>query len=169
VVLLLRSHCLFTCPIDAIHSSRTVPRFQRSLLPSYRHGHRLVSPRGSLSYWPDYYTPLYPTTCNNPIGQHHITETFHRTHFSLYKLRNGARGFLLGSWTLMIGPVDFSETSVRNSTICCVITQKSAVLRFTDWDLRFSRTWPWRFWLWKRQDHRPVATLSSSRWFNGKS
>ena len=130
MVLLLRSHCLFTCPIDAIHSSRTLPRFQRSLLPTYRHGHRLVSPRGLLSYWPDYHTPLYPTTCNNPIGQHH------RPHFSLYKLRNGARGFLLGSWTLMIGPVDFSETSVRNSTIFCVITQKSAVLRFTD--LRFA-------------------------------
>jgi len=26
----------------------------------------------------------------------------------------------------------FSETSVRKSTIFCVITQKSAVLRFTD-------------------------------------
>ena len=33
---------------------------------------------------------------------------------SLYKLRNGAKGFLLDSWTLRMGLIGCSEMSVRN-------------------------------------------------------
>ena len=39
---------------------------------------------------------------------------FHHPHSSLYKLRIGARGFLLDSWTLRAGPIGCPETSIRN-------------------------------------------------------
>ena len=62
----------------------------------------------------DHYTPVHSTTCNNPVGWHHATETFHCPHFSLYKLCITATGFLLGSWTLTMGPKGCPKMSVRN-------------------------------------------------------
>jgi hypothetical protein len=55
-----------------------------------------------------------PTTCNNPTAWYHTTESFHRPDSSLYKLRIGTTGFLLGSWTLSMGPIGCPEISVRN-------------------------------------------------------
>lgn len=34
----------------------------------------------------NYHSPLHPSSCYNPIGWHHTTETFHHTHSSLHKL-----------------------------------------------------------------------------------
>jgi len=48
------------------------------------------------------------------VGRNLKVETFHRPHSFLYKLRIGATGFLLDSWTLIMGPTDCPETSVRN-------------------------------------------------------
>ena len=68
----------------------------------------------SLSSCTDHYTPVHSTTCNSPVGWHHATETFHCPHLSLYKLCITATGFLLGSWTLTMGPKSCPKTSVRN-------------------------------------------------------
>ena len=45
-----------------------------------------------------------------------ILRHFHRPQSSLYTyiLRFGATGFLLDSWTLRMGPISYSEMSVRN-------------------------------------------------------
>ena len=48
----------------------------------------------SLSSCTDHLTPLHPTTCNNPIGCHHATQTCHPSHSSLYELHIGATGLL---------------------------------------------------------------------------
>ena len=76
-------------------------------LDSFYHG-------ALLSSCTDYNTPLHLTTCNNPIGWHHATETFHHLHSSLYKLCIGVTGFLLDSWTLRMGPICWHKMSERN-------------------------------------------------------
>ena len=67
-----------------------------------------------LSSHTDYHTPLHPTTCNNPIGWHHTTETLHLPHACLYKRNTVTRGFPVDSWTLRMGPICCLETLVRN-------------------------------------------------------
>jgi hypothetical protein len=78
--------------------------------------HRLEFPRWRSVclqlHWPPY--PLHPTTCNNRIGWHHTTETFHSPHSFLYKLFIEATSFLLVSWTLRKGPIYCPETSVQS-------------------------------------------------------
>jgi hypothetical protein len=64
-----------------------------------------------LSCCTDYHTPVHPTTCNNPVGWHHTAKIVHHPRSLPYELRIG---FLLGSWTLRMGPIGRPETSVRN-------------------------------------------------------
>jgi hypothetical protein len=42
--------------------------------------------------------PSIPKTCNNPIGWHHTTVTFHLPHSSLYKLRIGSTCLVVHGW-----------------------------------------------------------------------
>jgi hypothetical protein len=76
--------------------------------------HNKIKRKGaSLSNCTENQTRLYPATCNNPIGRHHITETFHHQHSSLYEIRIGPTGFIFYSGTLRMGPIGCPETSVR--------------------------------------------------------
>jgi hypothetical protein len=77
--------------------------------------HNKIKRKGaSLSNCTDYQTHLYPITCNKTIGWHHITETFHRQHSSLYELRIEPTGFNFYSGALRMGPIRCPETLVRN-------------------------------------------------------
>ena len=59
-------------------------------------------------------TDYHTSYLSNPTSWHHTTETFHLPHSSLYNLCIEAKGFLLDSWTLKLGPMGCPETSVRN-------------------------------------------------------
>ena len=78
----------------------------------------------------DHHTPLHPTTCSNPIGRHHTSETFSPpTIFPPYIHHTGATGSLLDSWTLRMGPKVCPKMSVRNYHYSPCKTQKSVVLK----------------------------------------
>ena len=69
----------------------------------------------SLSRYTDYHNPLHPTTCNNTIGWHHTTETFHRPHILRYvNSILELQAFSLDSRTLRLGLIVYPETSIRN-------------------------------------------------------
>ena len=57
--------------------------------------------------------PSIKTTCNNPIGLYHSTESFHHLHSSLDEHLVGLTGFIY-SGTLRMGLRGCPETSVRN-------------------------------------------------------
>jgi hypothetical protein len=62
----------------------------------------------------DCHTSLHPDSLHQPYWLTEYYWDFSLPTYSLYKLQIGATGFLLDSWTLRMGPIGCTETSVRN-------------------------------------------------------